>query len=98
MRAGEQPDSRHCCAWRPPNLYKRESKMFSYLLILFELSILLFAYWFVYMQKPSSYKVDKDVWGMYPGAHLKPTGNMRLTFSNQFPNGIKTEEIRLEKN
>jgi len=72
--------------------------MFSYLLILFELSILLFAYWLVYMQKPSVYKVDKDVWGSYSGAQLKTNEGLRLMFSNKFENGIKSEQIRIERN
>ena len=39
--------------------------MFSYLLIGFEVAVLYFAFWFVFLRTPKPYKVTKDIWGTY---------------------------------
>jgi hypothetical protein len=39
--------------------------MFAWILIGFELAILYFAFWFVFVREPKQYKIKGDPWGLY---------------------------------
>lgn len=39
--------------------------MFAYVLIAFELLLLSFVYWFVFVREPKPYKVKESLWGRY---------------------------------
>ncbi len=39
--------------------------MFAWVLIGFELAILYFAFWFVFIREPKQYKIKGDPWGLY---------------------------------
>ncbi|HEY9760587.1 MAG TPA: hypothetical protein V6C97_35835 [Oculatellaceae cyanobacterium] len=41
--------------------------MFEWLLIGFELAILYFAFWYVFIKEPDVYKIKGDPWGTYEG-------------------------------
>lgn len=56
--------------------------MFIYVLLLLELSVLLLAYYLLFVHEPSPYKVDEDVWGKYEGAVTPMKLKTKLVFKD----------------
>jgi len=64
--------------------------MGAFLIVVFELLILLFGFWYVFIRTPRPYTVDKPIWGVYEGhaEELSKENQDVLVFSDKFSSGV----------
>ncbi len=69
--------------------------MSAYLIVLLELALLYFVYWFVFVREENAYEVRRPIWGVYEN-HAdelnRDDDSVVLLFSNKYHNGVRVEE------